>query len=124
MNTIFYKCPACGNVVVKIVDSKVPVVCCGKPMQRLEPNVVDSNTRKYLPEVTLLEDRRLRIVPCPDRSCVTDSGEKMFIFVEFEGGGMWLDGASHCDVLLPIGEHRPLAVYKYCSHHGLWCVKV
>lgn len=27
-----YKCEVCGNVVAKIVDSGVPVMCCGKPM--------------------------------------------------------------------------------------------
>lgn len=124
MNTIFYKCPTCGNVVVKIVDSKVPVVCCGKPMQPLEPNAVDRENRKYLPEVVLLADRRLRIDPCVDDSCTINGDEKMFLYVEFEGGGMWLGGATRSEILLPIGDYRPLAVYKYCSHHGLWCVKV
>ena len=35
MATKFYKCNHCGNVVVKVVDSKVPVVCCGEKMQEL-----------------------------------------------------------------------------------------
>ena len=32
MTTKFYKCETCGNVIVKLVDSKVPVMCCGKKM--------------------------------------------------------------------------------------------
>ena len=27
-----YKCETCGNVIAKIVDSGVPVMCCGKAM--------------------------------------------------------------------------------------------
>ena len=37
----FYVCPHCGNVIQKVVDSKVPVVCCGEKMQELVPNTVD-----------------------------------------------------------------------------------
>ena len=40
MTTKFYKCETCGNVVVKLVDSKVPLVCCGSKMQELVPNTV------------------------------------------------------------------------------------
>ena len=35
MATRFYKCNHCGNVIEKVVDSKVPVVCCGEKMQEL-----------------------------------------------------------------------------------------
>ena len=28
MATKFYKCNRCGNVVEKVVDSRVPVICC------------------------------------------------------------------------------------------------
>ena len=38
MATKFYKCAHCGNVIVKVVDSGVPVVCCGKKMEELVPN--------------------------------------------------------------------------------------
>ena len=33
----FYKCNTCGNVITKLVDSGVPVVCCGEKMQELVP---------------------------------------------------------------------------------------
>ena len=26
----FFRCQHCGNIIVKIVDSKVPVMCCGE----------------------------------------------------------------------------------------------
>ena len=47
MTTKFYKCEMCGNVVVKLVDSKVPLVCCGQKMQELVPNTVDASGEKH-----------------------------------------------------------------------------
>ena len=37
----FYRCRHCGNVIVKVVDSGVPVVCCGEVMEELKPNTTD-----------------------------------------------------------------------------------
>ena len=34
MATRFYKCPHCGNVIQKVVDRRVPVVCCGQNMEK------------------------------------------------------------------------------------------
>ena len=42
----FYVCEHCGNIIVKIKDSKVPVVCCGEKMKELVPASVDASTEK------------------------------------------------------------------------------
>ena len=36
-----YVCEQCGNVIAKIVDSGVPVMCCGKPMTETVDNTAD-----------------------------------------------------------------------------------
>ena len=61
MATKFYKCNHCGNVIEKIVDKNVPVVCCGEKMQELIPNTVEASGEKHIPVVTQLEGNRLRI---------------------------------------------------------------
>ena len=61
MATKFYKCAHCGNVIVKTVDSGVPVVCCGQKMEELVPNTVDASQEKHVPVVTALEGGKLRI---------------------------------------------------------------
>ena len=33
----FYRCETCGNIITKVNDGKVPVVCCGTPMKELVP---------------------------------------------------------------------------------------
>ena len=49
----FYICETCKNIITKIVDSKVPVVCCGKPMKELVPGAVDGALEKHVPAVTI-----------------------------------------------------------------------
>ena len=56
----FFKCEHCGNVIQKIVDSKVPVVCCGEKMKELTVNTVDASVEKHLPVVTLRRQKRWR----------------------------------------------------------------
>ena len=50
MATKFYKCNHCGNVIVKVVDAGVPVVCCGEKMvellDRLESKTNKRNSTK------------------------------------------------------------------------------
>ena len=36
MKIRFFRCRHCGNVAIKLVDSNVPMVCCGEKMEELE----------------------------------------------------------------------------------------
>lgn len=45
----FYRCPHCGNIVAKIKDSGVPVMCCGQKMEELVPNTGDGAGEKHVP---------------------------------------------------------------------------
>ena len=48
---IFYRCSVCGNVAVKLVDSGVPMVCCGRPMNEIKANTTDASQEKHVPVV-------------------------------------------------------------------------
>ena len=47
----FFKCNHCGNVIMKVVDSKVPIMCCGAKMTELVPNTADASIEKHMPVV-------------------------------------------------------------------------
>ena len=51
MEMKLYRCAHCGNIVFKVVDKGVPVVCCGEPMQELVPNTTDGALEKHVPVV-------------------------------------------------------------------------
>lgn len=46
-----YRCAHCGNIIWKVVDKGVPVVCCGEPMAELVPNTTDGALEKHVPVV-------------------------------------------------------------------------
>ncbi len=116
----FYKCAHCGNVVEKLVDSGVPLVCCGKPMTQLEANTVDASVEKHVPHVTRPADGILRVEVGSVHHPMTPEHHISFIYVETAVGGMRADLKD-----TPVAEFcccnvAPVAVYEYCNLHGLW----
>ncbi len=51
MAVTFYRCEHCGNIIIKLVDSSVPVVCCGDKMKELIAGSVDAAVEKHVPVV-------------------------------------------------------------------------
>ena len=120
MATRFYKCRHCGNVIVKFVDSKVPVVCCGEKMEELVPNTVDASGEKHVPVVTRIDDCKIRIdvgsVPHP----MLPEHHIAFIYIETENGGIRVDLTDKPEAQVCMCGSKPVAVYEYCNLHGLW----
>ena len=53
MEQKFYICKHCGNIIAKVKDSGVPVVCCGEPMAEIVPGTTDAAVEKHVPEYTV-----------------------------------------------------------------------
>ena len=56
MEQRFFVCVHCGNILTKLKDSGVPVVCCGEEMQELLPGTVDAAQEKHVPVCTADSD--------------------------------------------------------------------
>ena len=120
MATKFYKCNHCGNVVVKVVDSKVPVVCCGEKMQELVPNTVDASNEKHVPVVTRLDDCRIKVEVGSVAHPMTPEHHISFIYVETENGGIQVNLKDKPEAVICVCHDKPVAVYESCHLHGLW----
>ena len=120
MTTKFYKCETCGNVVVKLVDSKVPLVCCGSKMQELVPNTVDASNEKHVPQVTMLENNMIKVEVGSVAHPMTEEHHIAFIYVETDKGGIKVDLKDTPEAIVALGDAKPLVVYEYCNLHGLW----
>lgn len=118
----FYKCPICGNVIAKVVDSGVPVVCCGKQMEELVPNTVDASGEKHVPVVTRISDCKIKVEVGSVTHPMSEEHHIAFIYVEMENGGIRIDlphdGKPEAEICVCSG--KPVAVYEYCNLHGLW----
>ena len=120
MATKFYKCSTCGNDVVKVVDSGVPLVCCGAKMEELIPNTVDASGEKHVPVATLLEGGLLNVKVGSVAHPMEAAHHIAFIYVETERGGIRVDLNDKPEATIYLGEEKAVAVYEYCPLHGLW----
>lgn len=124
MATKFYKCPHCGNVIVKLIDSKVPVVCCGEKMVELTPNTVDASSEKHVPKITILDDKNIKVEVGSVAHPMTSEHYIAFIYVETDKGGIHVNLEDKPEAIIAIGEATAVAVYEYCNLHGLWMTEI
>lgn len=120
MATKFYKCAHCGNVIVKMVDSGVPVVCCGEKMMELEANTVDASAEKHVPFVTCSAEGLMKIEIGSVHHPMEKEHYISFVYVETEKGGVRANLGKEPVVEVCVCNDRPVAVYEYCNLHGLW----
>ena len=122
MSGKFYVCDVCGNIIQKVEDSKVPVVCCGKPMRELVPNTTEAATEKHLPVVTI-DGNTVKVVVGSVEHPMVDVHFIEWISIQTKFG-------NQRKVLKPNEEPKATfalvdgdeveAVYAYCNLHGLW----
>lgn len=117
-----FRCSHCGNIVEKIEDSGVPVVCCGEPMVELVPNTTDAATEKHVPVVEV-EGDIVKVTVGSVEHPMTEEHHISFIMLETSEGVYRkpLDptGKPHAEFALKAGE-KALTAYEYCNLHGFW----
>ena len=125
IDTKFYICRHCGNLIGMVHDSGVPVVCCGEKMEALIPNTVDASGEKHLPVVTVT-DGVLRVSIGSAPHPMTEEHSIQWVYVETAKGGMRknLHPGDAPEVTFTLGDDTPIAVYAYCNLHGLWMTEV
>ncbi|MDW5564349.1 MAG: desulfoferrodoxin [Methanomassiliicoccus sp.] len=115
-----YRCPVCGNIVELVHSGVGELVCCGKPMVRMDANTVDASKEKHVPVVEKV-DSGIKVtvgsVPHPME-------EKHYIeFIEVIADGRVLrkylkpgmkpEAVFHCTPTV-------CCVRELCNIHGLW----
>jgi len=124
--TRFYICNHCGNIVGKIKDSGVSVVCCGEKMKQLVPGEVEASVEKHLPVVTVENNTVTAIVGSVVHP-MTEEHNISWVYLETNSGGQRkeLSPTSEPKVTFALAEgETPVAVYAYCNLHGLWKTNV
>ena len=105
---------------MRVVDSNVPVVCCGEEMAELVANTEEASVEKHLPVVTKNDDYTIKVdvgsVPHP----MLPEHHIAFIYLETETGGIRIDLTDKPEAVFCTCSNKPIAVYEYCNLHGLW----
>ena len=121
MKNKFYICEKCGNVIDKIHDSGVPVVCCGQKMKALEVGAVEASHEKHIPVVTV-DNGTVKVVVGSILHPMTEEHSSDWVYLETDKGGQRkeLKPGDEPTVVFAIADEVPVAVYAYCNLHGLW----
>ncbi len=122
MEQKFYICNHCGNIIAKVRDMGVPVVCCGEPMQKMIPGTTDAAVEKHVPEYTV-EDGCVRVKVGSVEHPMTEEHYIQWISLQTKQGNQRKeltpqDKPETCFALCEGDEVE--AVYEYCNLHGLW----
>ena len=117
----FYRCETCGNIITKLVDSGVPVACCGQPMKELVPGAVDGAVEKHVPAVTV-DGNTVKVQIGEVEHPMMDAHYIQFITLETTTGAQikYLKPSEKpvAEFVLADGE-KAVAVYEYYNLHGL-----
>ena len=122
MEVKFYKCNHCGNVAIKVVDSGVPIICCGEPMVELVAGSIDAALEKHVPDVTI-DGNQIHVVIGSVEHPMTEEHSIQVIVLATEKGYQVCplphDGQPKASFVVADGD-KPVKVYEYCNLHGLW----
>jgi len=115
-----YKCEACGNIVEVVHGGQGELVCCGQPMQLIQPGTVDAAKEKHVPVIEKTQSGYKVTVGSVEHPME----DKHYI----EWIELVADGTAYRQFLKP--GQKPEAEFclqagavtarEYCNIHGLW----
>lgn len=118
----FYICEHCKNIIIKVKDSGVPVVCCGQKMTELVPGTTDGAHEKHVPVIKVDGNKVLVEVGAVEHPML-DVHYIEWVILETTKGYHKVDLKPNdkplAEFVLTEGE-KVISAYEYCNLHGLW----
>ena len=122
MEQKFYICEHCGNIIAKVKDAGVPVMCCGQKMTELVPGTVDAAVEKHVPEYTV-DGNKVVVKDGAVEHPMTEDHLIEWVSLQTKQGNQRkaLAAGAAPEVCFCICDGDEVeAVYAYCNLHGLW----
>ena len=122
MEKKYYKCERCGQIIEKVKDTAVPIICCGAIMQELVAGAVDAAVEKHVPayqKIGNIVNVKIASVEHP----MTPEHYIEWICLETKNGSQTkkLSPTDKPEANFYVAEDdEVVAVYEYCNLHGLW----
>ncbi|MDY0101280.1 MAG: desulfoferrodoxin family protein [Bacilli bacterium] len=119
----FFKCMICGNFTESIVDSGVPMICCGQEMDEVVADTQENVAlEKHIPEVSV-EGNKVSVVVGAVIHPMVPEHYIEWIHLETNLGGHRINlhpGEPPAATFHLAEGEVPVAAYEYCNLHGLW----
>lgn len=118
----FFRCQHCGNIITKLFDSGVPVVCCGENMTEMTANTSDGATEKHVPEVKV-DGNKVEVTIGSVLHPMLAEHHIAWIYLQTSNGGQIACLEVGKDPIATFALHdgdKAIAAFEYCNLHGLW----
>ena len=118
----FFRCNHCGNLVGLVLNSGVPMICCGEKMTELVPNTVDAAQEKHVP-VAVVNGDTVTVTVGSVAHPMQAEHNISWIYLKTAQGGQRKElnpGQEPRAVFALTDDDRAVSVYAYCNLHGLW----
>ena len=122
MDQMFYICEHCGNIIAKVRDSGVPVMCCGQPMTRIVPGTSDGAHEKHVPVYTV-ENNIVTVTVGAVEHPMTQAHYIEWISLQTNAGNqrkLLKPGDAPKAVFALAPGETFVSAWAYCNLHGLW----
>ena len=122
MEMKFYICEHCGNIIAKVKDAGVPVVCCGQKMKEIVPGTTDASVEKHVP-VWEVKDNRVTVTVGAAEHPMLPAHYIEWIAIQTTAGNQrkaLVPGQLPKAVFALCEGEEVGAVYAYCNLHSLW----
>lgn len=122
MESKFFICEHCGNIITMIKDAGVPVMCCGQKMKEIVPGTVDAAVEKHVPVYEVKDNKVFVKVGAVEHPMIPEHHIE-WIFIQTKQGTQRkvLNPGEKPEACFAICDGDEVeAVYAYCNLHGLW----
>ena len=122
MEPKFYVCPVCGQIITKLKDQNIPVVCCGQFMKQLVAGEVEASTEKHIPVYTTTQNTVVVDVGSVEHPMTPEHYiEWVCLKTKQTTQTKHLNPTDKPQAIFALAEGEKVEqVFAYCNLHGLW----
>ena len=122
MELKFYRCAHCGQIIAKVKDKGIPVICCGEKMQEIIPGTTDAAQEKHVP-VYSVENNIVTVKVGEVEHPMIEEHYIEWIAIQTKLGNqrkMLKPTDEPCAQFALLENDEIEAVFAYCNLHSLW----
>lgn len=116
-----YKCNVCGNIVEVLHEGVGELVCCGQPMELLEPSTEDEGYEKHVPVIEETEKgSKVKVGSRPHPMEKNHYIEWIQVITDKGNHREYLDPGQKPEAEFPVKPSQIKLAREYCNVHGMW----
>ncbi|SHI37769.1 desulfoferrodoxin [Desulfosporosinus lacus] len=116
-----YVCSICGNVIEVVNSGASSLVCCNKPMEKLEAGTKDASLEKHVPVIEEINGGiKVKVGSVPHPMEEKHSIRFIEVLTKDQVHRAELEPGQAPEASFLVSADDVVEVREYCNIHGLW----